>query len=112
MRLKLRDPEIFRKIKESEAMGFSSNQQLLIAKDNVKAALTGQPIPHPTQIDDDHRAQLTIYSEIAEILKLAGHVSDQLNQLIAEHQQIEQQVAEKQGAAGMTRLAKGGVRGI
>ena len=52
-------------------MGFSSNQQLLVAKDNVKAALTGQPIPHPTQINDDHRAQLTVYSEIAEILKIS-----------------------------------------
>lgn len=108
MRMKLKDPEIFRNIREEEAMGFSSNQQLLVAKDNVKAALTGQPIPHPTQINDDHRAQLTVYSEIAEILKMAGHVSDQLNQLISEHQSIEQQVAEKQGAIGMTKLAKGG----
>lgn len=112
MRLKLKDPEIFRNIKETEAMGYSSNQQLLIAKDNVKAALTGQPIPNPTKIDDDHRAQLTIYSEISEILKMAGQVSDALNQLIMEHQSIMAQVAEKQGAAGMTRLSKGGVNKI
>lgn len=113
MRLKLKDPEIFRNIRPEESMGFSSNQQLMAAKDNVKAALAGQPIPNAPQITDDHRAHLTIYTEIADLLQAAGQVSDSLNQLIQIHQALMQQLAEKEGSVGSAgKLTKGGVKVI
>lgn len=110
MRLKLKDPEIYRNIRPEEAMGFSSNQQLMAAKGNVEAALRGQPIPTPPQITDDHRAQLTIYTTISNLLKEAGQVSDTLEQLIQIHQALMQQIAEKEGGTGAVKLSKGGVK--
>jgi hypothetical protein len=113
MRMKLKDPEIFRNIRPDETMGFSSNQQLMAAKENVTASMKGQPIPHPPQITDDHRAHLTIYTEIADLLKQAGQVSDSLNQLIMIHQQLMQQIAEKEGGVGaQPKLSKGSVKGF
>jgi len=112
MRLKLKDPEIFRKIRPEESMGFSSNQQLLQAKDNVQAALHGQQVPNPPQPTDDHRAKLMMYTEIADLLKEAGQVSDSLNQLIMIHQQLMQAIADKEGGTGNVKLSKGGVNKI
>jgi hypothetical protein len=111
MRMKLKDPEIFRNIKPEEAMGFSSNQQLMQAGENVQAALHGQPVPNAPQPTDDHRAKLTIYTQIASLLQEAGQVSDTLNQLILVHQSLMQQIAEKEGGVGsQPKLAKGIVK--
>jgi hypothetical protein len=106
MRLKMKDPDIFRNIKPEESMGFSSNQQLITAKDNVNAALHGQQIPNPPQPTDDHKAKLLIYTEIAQLLQEAGQVSDTLNQLIQIHQALMAQIAEKQGGSGAVKLNK------
>lgn len=100
MRMKIKDPDIFRNIKPEEGMGYSSNQQLMAAKDNVRAALTGQPIPNPPALENDHNAVLTIYSEVQELLQLAGQQSDQINQLIQIHQALMQQLAEKEATPG------------
>ena len=111
IRLKMKDPDIYRNIKPEESMGYSSNQQLMQAKDNVGAALRGQQIPHPPQPTDDHNAHLTIYTEIQSLLKEAGQVSDSLNQLIQIHQALAQQIAEKEGSVGSaSKLSKGGIK--
>lgn len=100
LRSKIKDPDIYRNIKPEESMGYSSNQQLMEAKDNVNAALVGQPIPHPPQPNDDHNAKLTIYTEIQQLLQKAGQTSDALNQLIQIQAALLQQQQEEQANAG------------
>ena len=99
-RLNIKDPDIFRNIKPEESQGFVSVQQVRAAKDNVNAALTGQPIPHPPQESDDAKAHLEIYSEIDQILQQSGHVSDQLKQLIQIYTQLLQQAQENEARPG------------
>jgi hypothetical protein len=80
--MNIRDPDIFRNIKPEESQGFASVQQLRMAKDNVNASLSGQPIPHQPQPTDDAGAHLEIYGEVREILAKANQQSQQLEQLI------------------------------
>jgi len=101
LRMKIRDPDVFRKIRTEESQGFVSVQQLRQAKENAQAAITGQPIPNPPQPNDDHLAKLELYTTVKQILELAGQVSDALEQLIQVHtallQDIEQKQAPKSG---------------
>ena len=85
MRLKIKDPDIFRAIKPEESMGYSSNQQLKLAEANVQAAMHGQPV-RPPQEGDDHGAHMYVYQSIAQLLGEAGQQQSQayaqLSQLI------------------------------
>ena len=67
-RLKIRDPEIFRKIRQEESMGYSSVFELKAAQANVEAALTGQPPPSPPAEGQDHATRLAIYEGITKII--------------------------------------------
>jgi len=96
LRLKIKDPDVFRQIKPEESQGFVSVQQLREAQANVQAAITGQQIPHPPKMEDDHRAKIETYSAMAQLLQQMGQVSDMLNQLIQIHGAILQQMQEKQ----------------
>lgn len=102
-RLKLHNPEIFRKIKPEESMGYSSNQQLVIAEKNVQAIMHGQPII-PPQPGDDHQAQMRIYSGIAQLLQEAGqeqtHAFQALQQLIQVQSAMLQEEQDKQSSPG------------
>jgi hypothetical protein len=100
LRLKIRNPEIFRNIRPEESMGTVQVQQLKEAQANVEAAVTGQPIPFPPKQEDDHRAKLETYSAIARLFQQMGQQSEALNQLIIIHQQILQQLQEKEAKAG------------
>jgi hypothetical protein len=107
IRMRLRDPEIFRNIKPEESQGFVSVEQVRKAKANVTASITGQQIPYPPTPEDDHVAQLEVYTSVKEILDLAGQVSDALNQLIQIHMALLQQAQEEQATPGnMVRLPK------
>lgn len=103
MRLKIKDPDIFRTIKPEESMGYSSNQQLIIAEQNVQAIMHGQP-PQPPQPGDDHQAQMRIYSGIAQLLQEAGqeqtHAFQALQQLIQIQGAMLQQEQEKNSNPG------------
>mgnify|MGYP001567458229 FL=1 len=100
LRSKIKDPDIFRNIKPEESEGYSSNQQLAQARDNVNAALTNQQIPFPPQMGDDHMAKLTVYTEIQQLMQKMGQVSDVLEQLIQMQAALLQQVQEKQAQEG------------
>lgn len=102
IRLKIRDPDIFRNIKPEESQGFVSVEQLREAKENVNAALTGAEVPYPPKKEDDHLAKLEIYSTIKDLLEKAGQVSDMLEQLmqiqsamLQEHQEEQANVGQK-----------------
>lgn len=100
IRLKIKDPDIFRHIKPEESQGFASVQQLRQAKQNVQAVLTGKPAPFPPTLNDDTEAHLEIYSTIDQLLALGGKASPQLKQLIQVQQAIQAQKAEKQSMPG------------
>ena len=107
IRNKIKDPDIFRNMKPEETMGYSSNQQLLQANDNVNAALMGQPIPYPPQPADDHKAKLFVYGEIQKLLQMAQQQSEVLDQLIQVQAALQQQVAEQQANVGQKIDLKG-----
>lgn len=100
LRMKIRNPDIFRHIKPEESQGFASVQQLRQAKTNVGAVLTGKPAPVPPSMEDDSAAKLEIYSFIAQLLGQGGKSSPMLNQLIQTQQAIAQAQQEKQTQTG------------
>ena len=101
LRLRIKDPDVFRNIKPEESMGFASIQQLTQAQANVSAAVTGQQIPFPPQAEDDHKTKLEVYSSTQQLLQAMGQMSDTLNQLIQIHGAILQQMQEKEANVGM-----------
>lgn len=100
MRLKIRDPEIFRNIKPEESQGFVAVSEVRNAKSNVESILSGNPnIPAPPAQGQDHSAHLEIYTTILQLIRDIGQTqaSMQLEQLIAIHQQLLQEEMDKEG---------------
>ncbi len=102
LRLKIRDPEIFRNIKPSESQGFVSVQQMKEAQANVDAAVKGTQVPFPPKPTDDHQAKLEVYTAMANMLQQMGQVSDTLNQLIQIQGALLQAIQEKQANPGQS----------
>ena len=100
LRLKTKDPEIFRNIKPEESQGFVSVQQLREAQGNIEAALSGKQIPFPPKPEDDHVAKIETYSSTQKILQALGQVSDTLEQLVKVQSALLQQIQEKQDRTG------------
>ena len=96
VRLKIKDPDVFRNIKPEESMGFVSVQQLKEAQANVQAAISGKQLPHPPTKEDDHNAKLQTYSAITQLLQQMGQVSETLNQLIQIHSALLQELQSKE----------------
>lgn len=100
MRLKIRDPEAFRRIRQEESLGFSSNQQLKLAHGNVLAGLQGAVDQiQPPQDTDDHIAHIEIYKAALQLLELTGtnpEVSAPIQQLIEAHMQMQQELEAKE----------------
>lgn len=100
MRLKIRDPEIFRTIRPEEAEGFASIQQLKQAQVNVQSVLKGEQLPFPPRQGDDHRVKLEVYSSVQQLLQQMGQVSELLNQLIELQSAILKEEMDKQAKVG------------
>jgi len=98
MRMKIRNPNVFRAIKPEESMGFASIQQLREAQQNVAAAISGQEPPAPPEPEDDHRTKLEVYGSIANLLQMMGQRSDILMQLIATQQALLEEKMRKEGS--------------
>ena len=108
--MRINNPDVFRNIKPEESEGFVSVQQIRQAKENVNAALTGQPIPYPPSEADDSVAKLEVYTAIQQLLQQEGQVSDVLEQLIQIQSALLQQLQEKNTEPGkQVKLSKGGV---
>lgn len=70
LRLKIRNPDVFRHLKPEESQGFAPVAELRAAKDNVNAALAGNSqVPSPPAPGQAHDARLEIYSEIGDIIQ-------------------------------------------
>jgi hypothetical protein len=73
LRLRLKDPEIYRSIRPEESQGFVSVAEVRAAGSNVNAALAGNPqIPSPPAQGQDHRARLEVYGEIQKVIGTMG----------------------------------------
>ena len=103
LRMKIKNPDIFRTIKPEESMGYASIQQLRIAQGNVEAVMHGQP-PQPPQPNDDHAAQIGVYAPILKLLQEAGQEQtiafQMLQQLIQVQSAMLQQAQENQSNVG------------
>ncbi len=96
LRLKIKEPDMFRNIKPEESQGFVSVQQLREAQANVQAVLSNKPIPSPPKPDDDHRAKLEVYTNTNQLINALQQRSQALEQLIKVQQLLLQQ-QQKQG---------------
>ena len=106
LRLKIKDPDVFRNIRPEESQGFVSVAELRAAKDNVTSALAGNPqIPSPPAQGQDHRARLEMYGEVANILQGVPDIQNTpafkiIMQLIQIQTALLQQEQEKQAKPG------------
>lgn len=113
LRLRIKDPNIFRNIEASESEGYVSVEQMREAKANVMASLAGQQIPFPPKLEDDHRAKLETYTTIQQLLQAAGQVSDALEQLIQVQVALLQEVEAQNASPGRSvNLKKASVQTI
>jgi len=104
-RLKIKNSQIFRNIKPEESHGFVSVSEIRAAKDNVNAALAGNPqIPSPPEIQQDHMARLEIYTEIAGIVGEVAPDSQAvqiLQQLIQIHTALLEELQKQEAKPGV-----------
>jgi hypothetical protein len=103
-RLKIRNPDVFRRIKPEESQGFAPVAELRAAKDNVNAALQGNPqLPSPPAPGQHHGARMEIYSEIGGILQELGDspALQIIQQLIQATQALMEEEASKEAKPGM-----------
>lgn len=104
LRLRVRNPDVFRHIKPEESQGFASVAELRTAGQNVKAALAGAPPPSPPQPGQDHNARLELYTEFMQLLQELGdtHAMRILTQLYQGQAALAQEEAEKSAKPGQT----------
>lgn len=99
MRMKVRDPDAFRRIRQEESLGFASIQQLKSAHANILAAIQGEQIPFPPTEQDDHRTKIEVYQPIIQLLEMAGtnpQVLAPLMELLQIHMQMQQELEAKE----------------
>lgn len=88
MRLKIKNPDVFRSIKPEESQGFVSVSEIRAAKQNVEQILAANPqIPSPAEPGQDHMARLETYETIAKLIESVGETEAliRLRELIQQH---------------------------
>jgi hypothetical protein len=99
MRMKIRDPEAFRRIRNEESLGFASVQQLKASHANVLASLQQAEIPFPPTDKDDHRTHIEIYQAVMTLLEMAGTAPEVLApiaELLDIHGQMQMELEQKE----------------
>lgn len=107
IRLRIKDPDVFRKIKPEESLGFVHVKDLRDAEVNVHAALAGSQPPVPPQPGQDHQAHLEVYGSIATLIQELGQTKalQMLQGMMQAHAALQQQEQEKAGN-GISSLKK------
>lgn len=102
LRLRVRNPDVYRHLRPEESQGFASVAELRTAGQNVKAALAGQAPPSPPQPGQDHAARLEMYNEFADLIKELGDspALQMLTQLMQAQKMIQDEEEKKQPKAG------------
>lgn len=122
LRLKIRNPDVFRHLKPEESQGFAPVAELRAAKDNINAALAGSPqVPSPPAPGQNHGARLEIYNEIGSILQEGiqqgvlpqdAHAMKMIQQLIQIQQALLEEEQSKQATPGLKVPSKKGFMGV
>lgn len=87
MRLKIRNPEVFRRIRQEESMGFVSVAELKATQANVMAVMKGEQAPSPPAPGQDHKARIDVYTTMAQVFMETGNpLVAQLLQALAQLQ--------------------------
>lgn len=94
MRLRVRNPEVFRNVKPEESQGFASVAELRAAGQNVQAALAGQQPPSPPAPGQDHRARLEVYGNIMQVVQELGETL--ASQILSQLMQVQAAIAEEE----------------
>lgn len=106
-RLKIKDPDVFRKLRPEESQGYAPVAELKAAQLNTEAALLGKQPPSPPAPGQDHATRLEIYNAIKKIFKAEGRVSPILEQLIMTQAALAKQESDKQSPKAGTPLKAG-----
>lgn len=105
-RLKIRNPDVFRRIKPEESQGFVSVSEVREARTNTEAALAGQQPPSPPTEGQDHKARLEVYGSIYSLIEGMGDsiAKQLLEQLIIAQQALLQAEMDKESPQSMQKL--------
>ncbi len=108
LRLRIRDPEVFRGIRPEESEGFASIAELRAAQSNVMATFQGQPPPSPPAPGQDHRTRIEVMGSIAQIMQATGQaeLAAALQQIVLLQQELLQAEQEKENPKGGQQLPK------
>jgi hypothetical protein len=116
MRLKIRNPDVFRRIKPEESQGYVSVAEVRNAKANVQAALAGQEPPVPPAEGQDHLAHIETYQSILDIVGEQAPDSpavQMLTQLIQIHTALLEEIRKKEANVGDTvDMKQYGIKGF
>lgn len=101
-RIKIRNPDVFRKIRTDESEGFVKVFDMTQAGDNVKAAMAGQMPPNMPEPGQDHRARMFLYNEMKQLISELGETpaSKILDQLIIAHSALAEEEQKKSPKEG------------
>jgi hypothetical protein len=101
-RMKIRNPEVFRRIRQDESEGFVKVFDMTQAGENVKAALAGQMPTNMPEMGQDHKARIFLYNEMLQLISELGDspAAKILNQLIMAHSALAEEEEKKQPKAG------------
>lgn len=96
LRLRIRDPEVFRNLRPEESLGFASVSEMRAAQANVEAVLQNQQPPSLPQEGQDHGTRIQAYTAIQRILSLEGKVNQMLEQLIMLQTELAEEESKRQ----------------
>jgi len=99
MRMKIKNPDIYRNIEPQESEGYASIQQMREAQQNVLSTVSQGQIAIPPQEGDDHRVKIEIYSMFSQLIQAMGQKAEVLEQLIMLQQSMLEQEMAKEGKA-------------
>lgn len=110
IRLKIKNPDVFRRTKPEESQGFASVSELRAAGENVKQALAGQQPSDPPQAGQDHAARMEMYQEFASLLQELGDTPAlrTLQQLMMAQQSVAEEESKQKPNVGqkVDKIAK------
>ena len=107
LRLKIRDPEVFRNIRPEESQGFASVAELQAAEQNVATLKQGSPeIPSPPEPGQDHQTRIGAYLSMQQLMQENQELVDALQVLIFKHQQLLEEESNKSAPRSGSTLKK------
>lgn len=112
MRMKIKNPDIYRNIEPQESQGYASIQQLREAQQNVLSTVTQGQIAVPPQEGDDHRVKIEVYALFSQLIQAMGQRAEVLEQLIVMQQSLLEQEMAKEGKSESPLKQSDNIQGV